>query len=168
MLDVHLVPLLLRWMIVLPRRHLPFHELLAGREALGRPRARRPRLARRVAVHLIDLLEREVRGFVQEEVHDDSTGEVARGEDEAVSVLDGFDDEGREEREEEVPKPIGCRRECGLASASACREGLADEDPDTTAESCEYTKDEGASAMDLRSPGHSIAQNEQASRNDHY
>ena len=112
------------------RRATLLHQLLARREPLGRPRARVPRLARRVAVHHVDALEREVRGLVEEEVDDDRAREVAPGEDEAVAVVDRVGDEGREEGEEEVPEPVARGGECGLARARAGREGLADEDPD--------------------------------------
>lgn len=52
--------------------------------------------------HQVNVLERHARRLVQEEPHDDRAEEVARGEHEAVAELDGGDDEGREEREEEV------------------------------------------------------------------
>ena len=105
-------------------------EILAACEALGRPAGRVPWLAVRVAVHHVDALEREVRGLIEEEVDDDRAGEVARGEDEAVAVADRLGDEGREEREEEVPRPVARRRERRLARTYACRERLADQDPD--------------------------------------
>lgn len=106
-------------------------EILAGLEARGRPGARRPRLARRVAVHHVDALQRQVRGLVQEEVDDDRAGEVARREDEPVAVLDRGDDEGGEEREEEVPQPVARGGERSLAGARARGEGFTDENPDT-------------------------------------
>ena len=107
-------------------------EVLARAEARRRPRTARPRLAVRVAVHHVDALEREVRGLIEEEVDDDRAGEVARGEDEPVPEGDRLDDEGREEREEEVPEPVARRRQRGLPGARAGRERLTDEDPDTS------------------------------------
>ena len=89
------------------RRASLLHKVPTRRESLRGPVAGRPRLAVRVAVHHVDALEAEVAGLVEEEVDDDGAGEVARGEDEAVAVLDRLRDEGREEREEEVPEPGG-------------------------------------------------------------
>ena len=116
---------------VLFRRPPRLHKLLPRREALGRPIARVPGLALRVAIHDVDVLEREVRRLVQEQVHDDRAREVACREDETVAVLDGLHDERREEREQEVPQPVRRRRERGLARTRARWERLADEDPDT-------------------------------------
>lgn len=113
------------------RRARLLDEVLAGAKPCGRPRARCPRLAGRVAVHHVDALEREVRGLVQEEVDDHRAREVARREHEPVSVVDRARDERREEREEEVPQPVARGRERGLTGTGARREGLADEDPDT-------------------------------------
>ena len=116
------------------RRATLLDKLLARREPLGRPRARVPRLARRVAVHHVHALERQLRALVQEEVHDHRARQVARGEHEPVPVPDRARDERREEREEEVPQPVARRRERALARARARRERLADEDPDAAVE----------------------------------
>ena len=124
-----LEPALLKRFVVFRRAAL-HDEVLARAVPGGGPGARRPRLAGGVAVHHVDGLEGEVRGLVEEEVDDDRAGEVARGEDEAVAVADRLGDEGREEREEEVPRPVARRRERRLASTYACRERLADQDPD--------------------------------------
>ena len=146
-------------------------EVLARAEARRRPRTTRPWLAVRVAVHHVDALEREVRGLVEEEVDNNRAGEVARGEDEPVPEGDRLDDEGREEREEEVPEPVARRRERGLPGARACRERLADEDPDAS------VVEERLLSMvpialparaDLRSPCHGVTENEETCRNDHH
>ena len=88
---------------------------------------------KKAKTHHVDALERQIRGLVQEEVHDHRTGEVARREDEPVAELDRADDERREEREEEVPQPVGRGCERGLACARARWERLADQDPDAPA-----------------------------------
>ena len=94
------------------------------------PGARGPGLAVRVVVHLVDCLEGEVGGFVQEEKDKDGCEEIAccvesldflfflhtsrKGRRTckyvAVFVLDVACYEGREEREEEVPEPVGSGR----------------------------------------------------------
>ena len=99
--------------------------------------------------HHIDMLKRKVGGLVEEEVHNDRTGQVARCEDKAVPELDILDDERGEECEEEVPYPVRARSEGRLIRPCTRRERLARENPDT---GC---------------PRHGIAQDEQTRRDDH-
>ena len=89
------------------RRPRLLHQILPIRIPRRRPRPRRPRLARRVVVHLVDALEAELGRLVEEEEDDDGAGEVARREDEAVAEIDRAGDEWREEGKEEVPEPGG-------------------------------------------------------------
>jgi hypothetical protein len=70
-------------------------------------------------------------------------------EDEAVTKLDVANNEGGKEGKEEVPQPIGSRRESALLRTRARRERLADENPDA------------------RGPSHRIAQDEEAGRDNH-
>ena len=42
-------------------------------------------------------------------------------------------DEGREEREEEVPEPVGSGRQSALLGTRPCWEGFTDQNPDTSA-----------------------------------
>ena len=117
------------------------------------PGARVPRLAIRVVVHLVDRLEREVGGLVQEEEDKDRCEEVAccvcvckviyrlapptsdirTCKNVAVFVLDVARDEGREEREEEVPEPVGSGCQRALLRTRPGWESLANQNPDTPA-----------------------------------
>ena len=51
----------------------------------------------------------------------------------AVSVLDVARDEGREEREEEVPEPVGSGCQRALLGTRPGWESLANQNPDTPA-----------------------------------
>jgi hypothetical protein len=61
---------------------------VAVRVALGQPLRALPRLKTWLAVHDIDLLERERLGLVQEEVDHEAGGQVGAAEDEAEAVAD--------------------------------------------------------------------------------
>ena len=58
-------------------------------------------------VHGVDLLERAAFAFKHEEVHEKPTDNVGTSEDVAIAEIDSAGDEGGEECEEEIPKPVG-------------------------------------------------------------
>ena len=58
-------------------------------------------------VHGVDFLEGATLGLVDEEEHDEDTGQAAAGEDVAVGEVNGTGDERGEEGDEEVPGPVG-------------------------------------------------------------
>jgi hypothetical protein len=80
----------------------PAHLLLTGRDPLGA--LHRGDLFN---IHGIELLEGAALAFNDEKVDDEGGDEVAGGEDVAVAEVDGFGDEWGEERDEEVPEPVG-------------------------------------------------------------
>lgn len=58
-------------------------------------------------VHGVHFLQGTALGLVDEEEGDQHGGEAAAGEDVAVVEVDGAGDEGGEERDKEVPGPVG-------------------------------------------------------------
>lgn len=58
-------------------------------------------------VHGVDFLQGTVLGLDDEEENDPEESEEGTGKDETVVVVDIISDEGREERDEEVEKPVG-------------------------------------------------------------
>ena len=71
-------------------------------------------------------------------------------EDKTISEVNRADDEGCEESQKEVPKPVRCGGKCTLLSARTRGEGLADEDP--------YSW----------TPGHGVAPDEHTRGHDHH
>jgi len=77
--------------------------VICSRFVTGRdPVLRGPRLAVGIVVHHVDVLERKVRRFVQEEEDNDSSSQVTSGENESVRVVDLLSDERSEECEKEI------------------------------------------------------------------
>ena len=64
-----------------------------------------------VDVEPVELLESAAVGLDEEEVDDEGADEHAASEDVTVGEVDGRGDEGGEETDEEVPDPVGGRRD---------------------------------------------------------
>lgn len=110
-----------------PIRH-PIDQGLLART--GRhPLATLPRL-HLANVHGVDLLQRPPLRLADEEEHNQHGGEIAPGKDISVLELDVPDDERGEERDEEIPGPVGRGDQCHAAGAVVGREQLADDAPD--------------------------------------
>lgn len=81
-------------------------------------------------VHGVDLLERTVLGLDDEEVDNNGKTETATTEDETEEPVDRVDDDGREERNQEVPDPVGGSGETHAGGTVAGRVQLSDDGPD--------------------------------------
>ena len=81
-------------------------------------------------VHGVDFLEGTALGLVDEEEHDEDGGETASSKYIAVAKVNRVGDERREERDEEVPGPVGGRRDSHAGGAVAERVHLTADGPD--------------------------------------
>ena len=100
-------------------------------------------------IHCINLLQRPPLRLADEEIHNQDGSEIAPGKHVTVLEPDVPDDEGREEGDEEIPRPVGGRDERHAARAVVRREELADDAPDDG------------------SPGRGVKGNEEAGEDDH-
>jgi hypothetical protein len=142
----------LKWLVHLRGLDLG-HELLPStRKALWRPLRAVPGLASRVVVHRIDSLERQITRLVEERERDKGAQEVAPCEDVSVPEVNRGGDEGREERDEEVPEPVGSRGECSLLGTSTGGESLSNDNPNTGCPGCGIAKDKQASGNNHHYP----------------
>lgn len=100
-------------------------------------------------IHLIHLLQRLPTTLNQKEENHKERRKVTARKDISISVLDISSDEGRKEREHEIPEPICGRRERHPHRSVAIREYLRNASPDQ------------------RAPGGSEAHDEEAREHDH-
>jgi hypothetical protein len=95
-------------------------------------------------VHGIQFLQSPALALQHEEIHNGSCRQVAAGEDVSILEVDGFGNEGREERDEEVPDPVRCGRQGHALRTVATRVQLPGDCPHHGTPRCGETKDEEA------------------------
>lgn len=100
-------------------------------------------------IHRIDLLQRPPLRLAHEEIHNQDSREIAPRKNISVLEPNIANDEGREERDEEVPRPIRRGDERHAAGAVVRGEELADDAPDNGA------------------PGGGVGDDEEAREDDH-
>jgi hypothetical protein len=100
-------------------------------------------------VHGVDLLKGPALGLVDEEEDNEDSEEAASSEDVTVAEVDGVGDEGGEERDEEVPGPVGSSSNTHADSAVLEGVHLTTDSPDN------------------RTPGGGESDNEEAGEHNH-
>lgn len=104
-------------------------------------------------VHGVDLLERTVLGLDDEEVDDDGKTKTAATEDETEEPVDLVDDNSGEERDQEVPDPVGSSGKTHAGGTVAGRVELSNDGPDEGTPGGGERDDEQASEDDQNTSG---------------